>query len=267
MNTQRLLSLAVAAALCAGLPSVVSASGAIAGATEPTQLLNNVELAASYVQHVRKVAKQIENIRELEKHLKQLNPARAQSLLKDFRGLRSIDELRDAIDQSKRLGDVLSDLDTDMATILYEHENAARVLGNLNRRNVRATGGDIMRGMHELSVRRGREYERRVREYTRALESAQNNIQRVERITQDAPEIKSTVEGLSALQVSNGQMLVQLADMQAVNAQAAIDTAKLAAVADKQSLQMVEEQIGQEIIIADLVGQEAFERMKQSSRR
>lgn len=248
-------------------PAPSHASSAFVGATEFTQLANKFQLIESYRKQVEMVLKQVESVRALEKNLERLDPSRAANLLRDFRGVGSIDELRGVIRASKRLGDTLSSLDRDMTTILFEHDRASRIIGNLNSRNVRVTGGEVMRGMHRLARQRGGEYERRVNEYTRAIDSAQRNIERIEKISRDAPQVESSVQGLAALQVSSSQMLTQLADMQVVNAQAALDTAKLAAVADAEALDRVEKKVGEDILLMDLLGAEAFQRAKQQAGR
>lgn len=65
-------SLVAALSLLIGLASPAAFAGAVIGSTEPTQLLNNLQLAASYTEQAQQTATQINQYRAMLQNLQQI---------------------------------------------------------------------------------------------------------------------------------------------------------------------------------------------------
>lgn len=71
MNTKKI----VLSSLVAMMIGKASATGLIAGATEPTQILNNIQLVMAYVEQVQQTVTQIQQYQTMLKNLQTLTPS------------------------------------------------------------------------------------------------------------------------------------------------------------------------------------------------
>ena len=69
------LKFALILALALALPRGPLHAGAVVGATEPTQILNNLQLGAQYVEQVQQTLTQINQYKAMLENLKQLTPS------------------------------------------------------------------------------------------------------------------------------------------------------------------------------------------------
>lgn len=69
------LRIFVAINLAFALCSNANASGAVAGATEPTQIMNNLQLVASYAEQAQQTATQIQQYQAMLRNLVQMTPS------------------------------------------------------------------------------------------------------------------------------------------------------------------------------------------------
>lgn len=238
MNTVRTFILAAAIAAALGAPQTAH-SGAVVGATEFTQIANNIELIMQYAKQVQHVMYTVKQYETMLKQLKQLDPGKAKDLLKSL-GLASIEEATKYLVHSTELSKTLTGLNEDLSILYFEADRAHTVLRNLRSRGIEMDGATYLQGMAELARVKGAEYQTRHKNLTESLERAQNHIRRADQIVTDAPKIESTVGGLAALQVSNGQMLVQLGEIQAINAWAAQAQVEQTQLATKKEMERAE---------------------------
>lgn len=103
--------LVAALAFFFGVFQPVSAS-AVIGATEPTQILNNIQLVASYGKQLEQIQYAIQSVTALKQQLVQLNPATlagiSQQTLDDLRSLSTLgNDVQNAITSSRQSLEVL----------------------------------------------------------------------------------------------------------------------------------------------------------------
>jgi len=106
--------------LFAGLLSLslhgVASAGAIIGATEPTQILNNIQLLMSYVEQAQQTITQFNQYQTMLKNLQQMTPssaldAQAQKLWQDQNMMRTFMDLRKVVIAGQQTSYALSNLD------------------------------------------------------------------------------------------------------------------------------------------------------------
>lgn len=94
----------------------VWATGAVAGATEPTQILNNVQLVASYGEQAQQTVQQIQMYQTMLKNLVQMTPSSlldqsAQKLFQDQNMLQTFRNLRNIVVNGQSLSYSLANID------------------------------------------------------------------------------------------------------------------------------------------------------------
>lgn len=111
-------NLAVAMAITAScaLSAPVRATGMIAGATEPTQIMNNIQLLMSYVEQAQQTATQIQQYETMLRNLQKMGPSSlldssAQQLWTDMGMTKTFADLRTTYVNGQRVAYSLSSLD------------------------------------------------------------------------------------------------------------------------------------------------------------
>lgn len=109
----------VAALLAVGMASAdmsAHASGAVAGATEPTQILNNIQLIASYAEHAQQTVTQMNQYQTMLRNLMQMTPSQvlnqsAQQLFTDRNMLQAFRDLRRIVVAGQSTSYTLANID------------------------------------------------------------------------------------------------------------------------------------------------------------
>lgn len=114
MNKKKFIT---AVLLSLAFTSRASASGAIAGATEPTQIMNHLELVASYVEQAEQTVTQMAQYQTMLKNLMQMKPsalldAAAQKLFSDQKMYNSFKQLQSVVVNGQRIAYSLSNLES-----------------------------------------------------------------------------------------------------------------------------------------------------------
>ncbi len=114
--------------------STVNASGAVAGATEMTQLMNNVQLVASHVELVSQTATQIQQYQAMLRNLVQMTPSQlldqaAQKLWVDKRMAKTFNDLRRIVIAGQKTSYTLANIDHQFRNLHPGYSGAA---GNLD---------------------------------------------------------------------------------------------------------------------------------------
>lgn len=239
------LTAAITCALAVGLHprTAESAGGPMPFATEITQLMNNAVMLQQYAEQIRMVTAQLTELQRWATNLQNLSPDRVLGILRDQFGFTSMQELNQLLAVSSNLANTLEMLQVDVTTISYEYDLAASTIQRLNQRGYQITPGDYATAMFALSHERSDHYGQRIQQFTKAHASAARHIERAEKLIDEAPQIKGTVEGLAALSAGNAQMQVQLAQITALLAAqgevAAMDVSR------REAQQMQQEQMNE----------------------
>lgn len=106
------------------------ASGAVAGATEMTQLMNNVQLMASHAEYVNQTATQIQQYQAMLKNLTQMTPSRlldqaAQKLWIDQKMAKTFNNLRRIVVAGQSTSYTLANIDHQFRTLHPGYSGAA----------------------------------------------------------------------------------------------------------------------------------------------
>lgn len=99
MNKRQVVATLVSLSVVLGAPS--ARAGAVIGATEPTQILNMIQLMMAYVEQAQQTVTQIQSYRTMMQNLEQMTPSQMldsatmklwqdQNMTKTFTGLRNI---------------------------------------------------------------------------------------------------------------------------------------------------------------------------------
>lgn len=141
----------IATAVGALLPGPSRATGLIAGATEPTQIMNNIQLVMSYVEQVQQTIHQYEMVLQGIKNLKtqftgQALLSQMRRLFVDYRVQESFQNLRTLYIQGQRIAYAQSEFENLFRRQYPEYGT------NLNYRDFRTEYGDWSRTTKEMMV-------------------------------------------------------------------------------------------------------------------
>lgn len=207
-------AIALSIAMTLAGPAWAGSVAGTGGSTEVTQLANHAQLLAQYGKQVQMVATQVKQYQTMLRDLQNMNPQRAMRLLKDKFGLSGFEDVAKLLRATTDLVSTYDSLRQDVRTIQYEFDTAKDVIQRMRAKGYKFGPNEYAAAMHELARQQSEDYGRRYKRFTESVESAKRNIERAERIADEAPQLKGTVEGLAALNVSNAQMLTQLAEVQ-----------------------------------------------------
>ena len=237
MMNLKLKTTALAMAITIGVGSALSPepaeAGAIVGATEFTQIANNIELVMQYAKQVEGVSQQVKQYKKQVEALRKLDSGKlGNMLLAGARGARAGTEILGHIKAIDELDGVLSSVGKSIDKVADEGKIATDTMSILERAGYKISGGDYVGMMKALGQIKRDTYGKRVDALNKAATDASNDIERMNNIVALAPEIATNVEGLGALVQGNGIMVSQLAGLKQTMASSAamnVETASLLA--------------------------------------
>lgn len=241
-------AIAFAIAISAPVVQQVNA-GSVAGfggSLEITQLVNVAQLAASYVQQVEAVVQQVRQYQAMMQDLQNLDPSRAEQILRNEYGLNSLSEAENAIRVAGQLSTTLGELQQDMTVVAYEKQLAADVVQRLRAQGHDIGPNDYAYGMRVLAEERSGVYAERYQDFNRAIENSRRNIAVSQELARQAPRIEGTVEGLAALNIASAQMNAELANVSSLMAQTAQMQLETRVVDDQRAVREAQVQAAEE---------------------
>lgn len=233
MNIKVLSAALLAAMLSASAAPMVGASSVI-GATEPTQIANNVELVGSYLKQVEQVATQIKQYQAQLLALRQMDPSKLAGMLAGVGGLDNVDELLRTYNAVKEVNTRMESLHDSLTTIYQEGQISADVLANLRGRGINLSGGQYIDALRQLAEARQGDYQARLHALNVALDQAQSDAKRVREIANQAPAIQTNVEGFGVLAQSSAVMSGQLATIATALTTTGVQQTEMAAMQAKE---------------------------------
>lgn len=218
--------LAVALACCAGLPGTAAASSVI-GATEPTQIANNVELIASYQKQIEQVVNQVRQYQAQLRAFQRLDPSKLKDMLRGVAGGDVIADLERNLRAASDTYNTLNSINTSMETLRKEGAASVDVIRRMRERGIEVSGSEYLAAFSHLADEKQGMYAQRKRAMQGAIEQVRSDARRIEAIQRTAPEIETHVQGFSALVQTNGIMSGQLAQVSQVLMQQASDNLEI----------------------------------------
>jgi len=205
-------------ALAAALPFVFAghaqAASMMAGALEPTQIMNKVQLHMSHLKQVKAVATQVQQYANQVKRLqnqalmiKRLDLSKVNGLLKGLKiGSDIAGDLSKRHEISTEITGTLASLSDNLTTVYREGYIAANVMEDLHRAGYKISGDDYLGAMNALAHMRVDTYGKRMEHVKKASEQAQADAENLKRIAAVHPEITGEMEGLQVLIKTNEQL-------------------------------------------------------------
>lgn len=214
----------VAAAIALSLVGQSVQAGTVAGfggATEVTQIMNNVQLVMSYVEQVETALYSAKQYKLMLDQIKR-NPADfAKTMLKG----RVEDHLRNA-DSAVALIDALEGLHRRQGGILDEMIRAYSTMSEMGRMGYEMDLSTYQDAMSELARQRGGEYERRYTQYRENLAGAQKDIEEINRIVAASESMTTEIQGLQSVVASNAVVAnLLMRQISAINEKEAVGVA------------------------------------------
>jgi len=205
---------ALAVALPLVFSSQVQATGMIAGATEPTQIMNKFELTMSHLKHIKSLATRVQQYANQAQRLahqvdmmKNLDATKARDLLKGLKiGSDIAGDLSRRHEVSTEITATLTSLSDNLSTVYREGYIAANVMEDLQRAGHKITGDDYLGAMNALAYMRVDTYGKRMEHVKKASEAAQADAENLRRVAALNPEIASEIQGLQAIIKTNEQL-------------------------------------------------------------
>lgn len=194
--------------------SPLTMSTAVIASTEPTQIMNNIELVLQYKKQIEQTINQVKQYEAQLKSLRQMDRGRLDGMLKGVGGSMTADEIMRTLNEVSEVDARLGTLNESMATITREGRIAGDTLALLRSKGRDVSPSDYVGMMKALGEINQDTYGERLRALDRAGTNAQNDIRRVQAIAEMSPNIQTHVEGFGALVQTNAIMSGQLAGMQ-----------------------------------------------------
>lgn len=234
-------ALPIAAALMLGSPQSARSS-AVWGATEWTQVANNLELVMQYKEMVEQTITQVRQYEAQLKSLRQMDGAKLQGMLKGVGGMEAGEEVLRALSESEAVHERLRSLAGNMEVLVREGHNAVEVAKTLRERGYEVNPDDYISMMRMLAEVEQETYGERLEALDRAAADAQHDIQRVRNIAAMSEQIETHVEGFGALLQSSAVVSSQLSGLRQTMSVAAIANTEAAAfLADEAAERKVSE--------------------------
>lgn len=186
---------------------------AVIAATEPTQIMNHIELIAQYEKQVQQAITEMNSYIALQQQLKDLpQSARAQiEGVGDSYGSANASQLAAA----QQLLGALQRSQASVGTIQDQAQNAYSTLNMLQAQGHGMTVPQYEQGMAVLAQQHADTYGVVVDNYKNAVAEQQQAAAEIQRISQSEPQITSSVGGLKAVVQSNAVLSQQLANVSA----------------------------------------------------
>jgi len=207
MNTKKVRYSAIALAVALTISSPMTSASFFAGALEPTQILNMIELIGSHLKHIQSVKKQIEQyanqthrLKNQIKMMEQIDPGKASSLLK---GVHAGADLHESLTRRFELADTikstLDSLQENLSDVQREGAVGYEVMKSLQDQGYPISGEQYIAAMQVLAKQRTETYGERMKRVQRASKVALDDAIRLKRIAELNPDIESEIEGIQAL--------------------------------------------------------------------
>jgi len=229
----KIAALTVSIALGLGFASHAAHAGSVAGfggSTEITQLMNNAQLGASYLQEVETALNSARQYRFMVEQIRR-NPAGFATRMLDSDIQRHLANADLAIEMVDRL----TSLRDNTRRVYDELDRSAQTIGALNGEGFDITPDEYFGMVSTLAKDERGYWDDRVDAFQKSAARAQEDIDRVNRITEEAEGIETEIDGLQNVVSSNAVISGQLAGMTlALNEKLAMDAAEKSKEADAQ---------------------------------
>lgn len=224
----------------ASAPSPVLATGVMAGATEFTQISNNVQLVISYSKQLQQYKTQLDQFRTQLLALRQMDPSKLRGMLKGVGGLDGPGELERAFRDTERVTSLIQGVSQDMSVIYREGVMSVETAKRLAERGIKITPGDYVSAFRALGQQQQDTYGQRLRALNAASQNALSDIKRAQEIASASEAIQTNVEGFQSITQANAIMSSQLGTLTQVLTQ---QTTQDAENAQRMARKLTEEEI------------------------
>lgn len=218
----------LAVAISASVPAPTHATGMVAGATEFTQISNNVQLVVSYAKQLQQYKTQLDTFKQQVFALRQMDPSKLKGMLKGALGLDGPAELEKAFRDADRITSTIQNITSDMDTIYREGAIAVATAKQLADKGIKITPGDYVSAFRGLGRLQQDTYGRRLTALNDAAKNAMSDIKRVEQIAASSEAIQTNVEGFQTIAQANAIMSNQLGTLTQVLTQQTTQDAEVA---------------------------------------
>lgn len=239
------LALSIAAVLIVGSPQSARSS-AVWGATEWTQIANNLELVMQYKEMVEQTITQVRQYEAQLKSLRQLDGERLEGMLRGVGGVRAGEDVLRALNESSMVNERLRSLAGNMEVLVREGRQAVEVAKVLRERGYDVNPDDYISMFRQLAEIEQEEYGERLEILDRAAADAQHDIERVNQIAALSKDIETHVEGFGALLQSNAVMSAQLSGLRQTMSMAATANTEVAQVLSEEAAERKVEKMRKE---------------------
>lgn len=200
---------AFALAVAFALPGPAFAGTLTGGATEPTQILNHIELILQYEKQLQQAETQLHSYIALAQQLKSL-PG---SVAGQIQGVKNEATSFNAnnLGAAQQMLTTLQSLDSNANIMANESQHAYDTIQYMQAQGHNVTAQQYMMGMALLSQQHADTYGKRYQAYLQAVQQSQTDMQTMTQLDAQAPGIASDVGGLQAVVHTNavlGQQLV-----------------------------------------------------------
>lgn len=239
----RLVSVLAVAIAFAAVPATHDAqASAVWGATEWTQIANNIELVMQYKEMVEQTITQVRQYETQLKMLRQMDGAKLDSMLMGVAGVRSGTEVLRALAESQEVHEALTSLNENMGALAGEGLAAVEIAKILQGRGHDISPNDYVGMIRVVAQDQDNAYAHRLATINSSLTDAQHDIERVNRIAATSKNIQTHVEGFGALVQTNAIMSSQLSGLRQTMSAAAAMNVETARLLTKQDAEQVEAQ-------------------------
>jgi len=241
------MKLRIALSIALGLSVIVVPStqnaraAAVWGATEWTQIANNIELVLQYKEMVEQTITQVRQYETQLKTLRQMDSNKLEGMLKGVGGVRAGTEVLQALADSQEVHDRLASLNANMDLLASQGRDAMSVAEHLRSKGHNVNPRDYVGMIRALSREQNSVYARRLETIDKAASAAQSDIERVNQIAKMAPEIETHVEGFGALIQTNAIMSSQLGGLRESMSTAAAMSTETARMLSEETANAKEE--------------------------
>lgn len=216
MKTLKTALLTSAITVAMGMVAVPANAGTVAGfggSTEITQIANQVQLGASFVQDMKRYANELKRYKNQLDQMRKLDPTKLALMMAGVNGIKSTDELEINYKATTGILDSMGDLSKRMDTLVREGGIAVDVIGSLQQSGHKLTPTEYFTSLQQLSKQRQGKYDDRLKALKDASRSALSDIARINKLAASAPTIETQAEGFGSMLQANAVMAGQIANV------------------------------------------------------
>lgn len=209
-------------------PALAGSVAGFGGATEVTQLMNNAQLGASYLQEVETA---LNSARQYKLMIDQLrrNPAGFATRMLDSDIQRHLANADSAVEMVDRL----TSLRDNTRRVYDELDRSGRTIETMNGQGYEVTPSEYLGMVSQLAKDKRGYWDERVEDFRDSAARAQDDIDSVNRIVEEAEGIETEIDGLQNVVSSNAVISRQLAGLTlAINEQMSVIASEKAEEAD-----------------------------------